>query len=567
MKKVISVLLIILIVFSTFFTTVAAADTVNPKWKSLYWDYVDKYSNDSNHNSYRFWLIDFDNDKTPELVMDSGYGGSGMYGQAIVCYNNGNLQEEKFGGYWLKYRYKNKLFIEGQRRPINGDWEYYYGVYQINNSKATRIFNARAVTDNSVAFNNQKPNAKRYEYATDGLYNFKDTTFNDLQKKLNRVIDTNNMMLLKESEAYNYYQIDFGISVYNNIETVTPVVSLLNTSNGIYAKWQHIEGAFAYSVYYKKASDSNWTSTWTHNNYFQIPNCVSGTIYYVQISPTLAGSKYNYYSKVRSMTFLGQVKINTLYYNGNNTLSWNKVNGANNYQIARIKKGDSAFTYFTTNNNNFTEANAIGGTMYTYQVRAMYQTSNSGTAYGAWSSSKSVVTLVKPTVTLYSQSNAVLAKWNSIRGALKYVVYFKTAAATKWNQAFVTGLSIPITGVKKGTKYFVQVRPVGKYEYGPYSTAKSIVFSPLQNYSVTKTTVTLSNKTNGINATWKPVNGAGKYIVYFKSASAANWSSVETAKNTFLLTNTVKGLRYYVQVQPVINYALGAYSSPVSIVR
>jgi hypothetical protein len=104
----------------------------------------------------------------------------------------------------------------------------------------------------------------------------------------------------------------------------------------------------------------------------------------------------------------------------------------------------------------------------------MYATQNSGTAYGAWSASKSVATLAAPTVTLSNQGKAVVAKWNSIRGAVKYNVYFKSESASKWSMATTTNTTIPITGVVNGTIYFVQVRPVGSTVSGPYSAVKNI---------------------------------------------------------------------------------------------
>lgn len=556
-KKLLSIF-VVLTSFFVFFVVPVKATAASLDWKTQYLNYISNIKNNG-INQAKFWLYDFDNNGIPELIYDSGFH---LSGGTLSFFKDGKIATQGIGrGKYLK---KSNYFYSYYK----SQGSIFEVVYRISGNNSIVVFTGLATLIGTDLSKNS-PTDYSYKYIVEGSTKYTNVSYNNYIRKRNSIFDVNSAESLENKYMYNYSTIKSAISNYRNTSNSKPVVKLSNQINGIRVEWNPINEIFCYNLFYKKSSDSTWTrvDVSSSQNYYTIPNCVSGVKYFVQVSPEFGSGYSPIYSNVNSLTFISRTNINNLSYNGNNSLTWNKVNGANNYQIARIKKGDSAFTYFTTNNNTFTEANAIGGTMYTYQVRAMYQTSNSGIAYGAWSSSKSVVTLVKPTVTLYSQSNAVLAKWNSIRGALKYVVYFKTAAATKWNQASVTGLSIPITGVKKGTKYFVQVRPVGKYEYGPYSTAKSIVFSPLQNYSVTKTTVTLSNKTNGINATWKPVNGAGKYIVYFKSASAANWSSVETAKNTFLLTNTVKGLRYYVQVQPVINYALGAYSSPVSIVR
>ena len=130
-----------------------------------------------------------------------------------------------------------------------------------------------------------------------------------------------------------------------------------------------------------------------------IPNTESGKLYCVQVQNIINGKK-GAYSKVQSMTYLARANMTTLTYNGSNALQWSAVDGANQYQIARKKTGDQAYTYYTTTETGFAEQNVTAGTTYTYQVRAMYKTEKNGTAYGAWSSSKSVVTIEKPELRL-----------------------------------------------------------------------------------------------------------------------------------------------------------------------
>ena len=200
---------------------------------------------------------------------------------------------------------------------------------------------------------------------------------------------------------------------------------------------------------------------------------ISGQLYYVQVQGIASNGAKGSYSKVKSMTFIAQPKITSLTYNGENTLNYNSVGGANKYQIARLKSGDKSYTYFTTTGTSFSEY-ATGGIAYTYQVRPMYATQNSGTAYGAWSASKSVATLAAPTVTLSNQGKAVVADWSIVRGAVKYEVYFKAASASKWSMVTTKNYTLPITGVVPGTTYYVQVRPIGSTVNGPYSAVKSI---------------------------------------------------------------------------------------------
>ena len=217
-----------------------------------------------------------------------------------------------------------------------------------------------------------------------------------------------------------------------------------------------------------KTTSSNLSGDWAFYNH-----PASLTIY------GKVGSFAERYAKANNIKFLqslSKANITSLTYNGNNTLKINAVPGANKYQIARLKSGDKAYTYFYTTSTTFTEKNVVGGIAYTYQVRAMYQTANSGTSYGAWSASKSVPTLVAPTVTLANKSNGIRVTWNSIRGAKKYIVYYKKSTDKNWSSASTTNTYYPILNVQRGATYYVQVRPVGATVSKPYSSVKSIVF-------------------------------------------------------------------------------------------
>ncbi len=268
---------------------------------------------------------------------------------------------------------------------------------------------------------------------------------------------------------------DFSLSVPQPSKPAAPTVSVANGVNGLDVAWGKVANAQSYLVYYKTAT-TNWSCISSSSTKATIVRVSSGKYYYVQVQSIGANGVKGNYSKVKTMTFLSRANITSLTYNGNNTLKWNAVPGANKYQIARLKSGDKAYTYFYSTTPSLTEKNAVGGIAYTYQVRAMYQTSNSGTAYGAWSSMKSVPTLVAPTVTLSNKSNGIRVTWNSIRGAIRYIVYYKKSTDKGWSSAVTTNLYYPILNAQRGALYYVQVRPVGSKVSQPYSSVKSIVF-------------------------------------------------------------------------------------------
>lgn len=550
LSRAVAVVLAVVMLAGIALIAPVTASAATPAWKTAYINYVNKMSSAINNGGWG-WIKDLDGNGVPELFL--AYGNGSMGGGEVISYSNNQLENvSTSGAYGVIYVKDNMFYFSHGRQGVYGD-----EVYR-QNAASTLIFTgSRSIKSWSLDFDN--PNNYNYSYGYSESSK-QSASYTQYQNALNSIFDKSKAGVLNYKNCY--HTTSQIISAINNYITSlsAPAVSLSNKANGIYAAWGKVANAAKYIVYYKKSSDSNWSSFETSNNYCTLQSVASGNLYAVQVQGVATNGVKGSYSKAKFMTFIATPSITSLSYNGNNNLKWTAVSGANKYQVARLKTGDKGYSYFLTNTNSFKE-NANGGIAYTYQVRAMYATTNSGTAYGAWSSAKSVGTLVAPTVTLSNQGNAVVAKWNSIKGTVKYVVYFKTASASGWKSATVTGTSIPITGVVARTTYYVQVRPIGSAVSGPYSAAKSIKFIP-----TTSPVLTLSNKSNGIRAEWKAIGGATKYIVYYKKASAGSWSSVQTSNTYYPLLNLTKGVNYYVQVQPLFGNDRGAYSAVKSLV-
>ena len=304
-------------------------------------------------------------------------------------------------------------------------------------------------------------------------------------------------------------------------------VSLANKSNGIRAAWGAVKGAQRYAVYYKAAEDSKWTVTSTYNTYYPILGVKSGTLYFVQVRP-VAGNVSGTYSKVKGMTFIGVPDVTLSNTVDSAVVSWKKVEGANGYQIAKLKKGNSAYSYIETEDTSYSDKDVAGGSVYYYQVRAMYKTETNGTAYGAWSPSKLILRMTQPAVTLSNKSNGIRAEWKAVAGAARYVVYFKTAAASSWSSVVTNNTYYPILNTHSGTHYYVQVRPAGGGVYGPYSSPKGITFIGMPNVQA----MTMSN--SGLNISWSAVPGATKYQIARKQSGNHPYEYFISTTNSYL---------------------------------
>ena len=291
-------------------------------------------------------------------------------------------------------------------------------------------------------------------------------------------------------------------------------ISLSNKSNGIRAQWNAVNGASGYDVFFRSSPDAEWSSAHTSNTYYPLFDVESGTLYYFQVRP-FAGKLGGAYSKVKSMTFIARPSVTLSNIPDGVKVSWDSVNGANRFQIAKKKKGDTSYSYFYTEDTSFVDSEVAGNTNYLYQVRAMYATESNGTAYGAWSSTKSILNMVQPTVRLSNKSNGIRAEWNKTAGAEKYVVYFKEASASSWQSVTTSDNYYPLLSVSSGVLYSVQVRPVGGGAYGPFSKVKSMTF-------IGPAALRLYMSGGDLTAGWNSVPGANKYqIVKIKKADSS----------------------------------------------
>ena len=546
-SRITAVILAVVMLFGVMMIAPFSAGAATSAWKTAYIELINKYKNNINDGGWG-WIKDLDGNGIPELFLFISHA---LGSTQVISYNNGTLDTISASAYGTVLVQNNMFLLSYGSMGYYGDKVYRHsGTSKLvfSGNRSAKIFD----------FDFDNPNDFTYKYSLNGSAK-KQATYSQYTSALNSVFNKSKAGTLNHKNCYRKTsQIISAINNYRDRMAV-PTVSLSNNSQGVYAGWNKIANAEKYTVFYKSASESGWNYFTTHNNYVQLSWLTPGKLYYVQVQPVAASGDKGGFSKVKSLTYIPQTNITSLTYNGNNTLKWNAVGGANKYQIARLKSGDKAYTYFTTTKNSFTES-AVGGVAYTYQVRAMYATANSGTAYGAWSSAKSVATLVAPTVTLSNQANAVMVKWNAIRGTTKYIVYFKSVEESAWKTATTTNTSLPITGVKSGTNYYVQVRPIGSTVNGPFSAPKNII-----HITTIKPALKITPKGSGVLFEWNAFRDATAYRLYLKSENDSKWSSMTAYQTYYQITGLENG-KYYAQVQPIFDGNPGAYSPVVSFV-
>ena len=355
--------------------------------------------------------------------------------------------------------------------------------------------------------------------------------------------------------VYGMYSDTVSLAYVPQLQTT---VSLANQANGIRANWTAVSGATSYIVYYKAATASNWSSKCTTALTYTVTGLAAGTEYSIRVKPVFAGTP-GLYSAISKLTYVPQVKPVVTLSNKSNGIraEWAAVTGATKYLVLYRQTGASTWTSVETANPYYAITGITPTVEYQVKVRAIFVSS-----YGLYSSTVKLtyVPQAKPKLTLANQTNAIRAEWKAINGATKYIVYYKQSDASSWSSTETTNLYYLYQGTKPGISYSIQVKPVFNTLNGVYSSVYKLTYVPQ-----VRPVVTLTNKTNGVRASWSAISGATKYTVYYKKTDDATWSSVQTTNCYYTYTAAAKGTGYSFQVQPVFGNANGLYSTVKSI--
>lgn len=150
---------------------------------------------------------------------------------------------------------------------------------------------------------------------------------------------------------------------------------------------------------------------------------------------------------------------------------------------------------------------------------------------------KSVSHLSTPVLSSAYVNNAgTVIKWNKVKGAAKYRVFYKVGSSWK-RIADTSSTSYTWSGAKTGTKYTFTVRCVSgdgrTYVSGFDSAGKTVTCLPSPKVS------SISNTASGVQLKWSKVSGAEKYRVFRKTAGKA-WSDIGTTTAVSFTDKNVK---------------------------
>lgn len=154
------------------------------------------------------------------------------------------------------------------------------------------------------------------------------------------------------------------------------------TTGKPYLTWDKVSSAEKYEVWMREGKNGTYkklyTTTGTHLTH---SSANAGTTYYYQVR-AVAGTVEGPFSDVKHRTCdLPQPKVTCVLHSGDPYLTWDKVRGAEKYEVwCADGKGDYTRLY-TTKGTHLTHGSAKKGHTYKYKVRAICSNSYGNSAY------------------------------------------------------------------------------------------------------------------------------------------------------------------------------------------
>ncbi len=348
----------------------------------------------------------------------------------------------------------------------------------------------------------------------------------------------------KGSTAETYAK-KFGNNFVELAETETKLAApkakaVVNANGGFTISWNKIRGADKYDVYYDNGTG------------YKLLRTVTGTSTTTGTAPY--GKKYSY--KVRAVnsknsavtsafstavTATNTKKLQTptakavVNANGGFTISWNKVTGADKYDVY-YDNGTGYKLLRTVTGTSTTTGTAPYGKKYSYKVRAVNSKNSAITS--AFSSAVTAINnkkLVTPTLKATVNANGTFTlSWNKVTGATRYGIYMlESNGKYKWIKS-TSATSWTAGTAQYGKKYTYKVFAVN--DNTSVKSEFSSAVSATNNKKLQATTAKVTVNANGsFKLSWNKVTGATKYGIYMKQANGS-YKWIKTVTGTSFTT-------------------------------
>ncbi len=337
----------------------------------------------------------------------------------------------------------------------------------------------------------------------------------------------------------------------NQIIYIAPANKITTANSSGYTKisWKAVAGATKYYIYKADSKGGEFKKIGTTSKdtlSFIDKNVKAGKVAYYSVRCT-NGKLTSTHSTAKRNVFLTIPKITSVVNNyTGQTISWNKVKGANEYKLYYKIYGEKKYTYITTVDSktlSYTFKSPVNGKVMCYIVKAV--NSDSVSSYLA----KCMTYAQAPKVTLSNSRKGVLLEWKANKSAAGYWIYRKAPGAKYWTRiACVTKNYYTDKTAKSGTAYLYTVKVyTGKVLSGCKQDGWKI------KHLSAPVVTSVVNGYGNVTCTWKAVPGAKSYEVYRKTDKDSTWRRVGTTTKVVYKDKNVTSLTKYSYIVKAIS--------------
>lgn len=275
---------------------------------------------------------------------------------------------------------------------------------------------------------------------------------------------------------------------------------------------------------------------------------------YLGIKNKKGTHKVTHASLVESMPTIPDVKLTPIS-NSKIKLSY-KSGVAESYVVERkIDKNEWKTISNKTKKTEYTHDNLPIGKTYSFRVKAF-----SNGEYSKYSEVVSFTGLAKAKLTYanfakissndtYKSNNAVLVKWNNVKGAKEYELFRKKNDNSSVKIATINKTYYKDDRLSNNKKYKYFVRAINGKAKGEYSNGMTLETMPLPKISSLK-----ANSNTSVTININKIKDVDKYIVYSKLSTADKYSTLKTSKEPKInITGLKSGKKHYFKVIAVKN--------------
>ena len=580
MKRIVSVLLALLMLFSAFYTPVSAYSASKmyavDKLQSIQTQsgFIPGKTASVTGNCYAFVS------KVCEKLYGVKYDGEGLYGNFRAKHQTGNYYT--VGTYTTKETYPSSSVVEGiisffVKNAVPGD-VIHYGAYTTGTSNSsTHTMIVQSIDSRKIGFfhaNYQTTDYSRDSCHVDYVYWDSLRSSPTSNEKRNGKIYSMNSLFYNKMKSTG-----LGISInryskyedkYYLVGATTPIVKVDRTSPySMRVYWDEIAGATKYQVQYKKASAADYitaTSSCKALEY-EIKNLDVGVKYDFRVR-TYAAGKWQDWSNVIEKKTLPPTMVNITFSLKSNGLSmkWGKRSDITGVRIYKSTKPDGDFTQIkditNLNTNTYLDKDIEYDTTYYYRFER-YLNLN-GNTYATKTDPKSAAyVLAQPTLTSECLNTTTVQMTLTANGTSDSFVYYleDSKGKTVVKESTTANTAVTLKNLTPCTYYYfyaAQKTAIGRGEFEKFGFRA--VPGKVENLKTAR-------HTKGVQLSFTTQSDANGYTVYRSTAQNGAYNEIKTLdadEGAYLDTDVKYNTVYYYKVRAFASNGSKSYSGVYS---